>query len=989
MEDGTLLLVRDDALPGGLDEQLEKRHVFLEETTAGELFGALELVGPDLVVYAGKEDAAAVADAAEGQARPIPLVVIADRKEHRALRQVLGARVGALVASDLPAAALAQRLATYLQRAKKGQPLEAAPIASAAPQPAPEKPLPAAASTGKPTLVAHPAPPAPAPAAARPVAAPLAPADKPAAAPLAPGDKPAAAPLAPADKSAPLPAALAAPVSGTAKPAAQPIASAAPTTAAPVTTAAAVEAPPPPEQKDKAPSPSVAARPAVMVRASSMPTAPNSRALRLALIDDDLGRADPIATELRAHGFDVRLVSPEHGQARWPVLRRFAPHGIIVDERSLSKGTRQIVGAFRRDPFLRYVPLVTIGFTRLYRESEHKAHLELLLPHLEPLGKTERSLLGELGRQSGVSVEASALGPARLVELLGELGETCVLTCENRGQRLVWPLARGRAGKAELVGAPGTPGLTVLPEDALKWLLSEEEPVLTVVRRPTIQLTSDVAITEIIERLALALPAPTEFSLMPPAEATSSGALGARADLREIETASSAERPRATLEGLAPPPATAEELVGMAAPSSIRSEVQPLAARAGAALAGDPAAAAVTLMDPPLRESIELGSTELLTTERSAPPFLRPAATAAPGAVPTPPAGEAPRASAAKFAERFGPVWALVRQRFDALGSTLEAVPPLSRLPKGLALPVAAGALLLVLVLALLLITSLGGDDDPAPVSSAAPVVSAAPPPPASSANAPAPPLDRFRVAHDVSLRPCAELTPGVVLGDPAGTAAFNRARKALMAGDVAAAESDLCRSVLAAPTGPAAEALAEFYLGRRAVTLAKLTLEPPLAQSPERRKAVELMADVRAYEGEPEAARKLLLTTLKLAGDETATLRAVSRKVASEAEQAARGGDLPRAERLLRRALLLSPDDASASLALASVYSRSGVPVAAELWAGRVLELSPEHGGALVLLGDLARVRGDFDEARKRYEQVKEGDPARARALEQLRRLP
>lgn len=869
MEEATLLLVRDNPLPGGLDEQLEKRQVFFEETTAGELFGALELVGPDLVVYAGKDDAAAVADAAEGQARPIPLVVIVDRKEQRALRQLLGSRVGAFVASDLPAGALAQRLATYVQRARKGQPLEMAPLASAAPQPATEK--------------------------------------------------------------------------------------AAPEKLAPAATKLAPEKP-------------------VPERAAP---------LRLALIDDDLGRADPIATELRARGFDVRLVSPEHGQARWPVLRRFAPHGIIVDERSLSKGTRQIVGAFRRDPFLRYVPLVAIGFSRLYRESEQEAHVAPLLPHLEPLGKMERTLATELGRASGVAVEASALGPARLVELIGELGETCVLTCENRGQRLVWPLARGRAGKAEIVGAPGTPGLTVLPEDALKWLLTEEEPVLTVARRPMIQLTSDVAIGSLVERLALSLPAPAEFSLVPPAESTTAGAEVPRADSRELETLSAAERPRNTLEGLAPPPATAQELLGLGVPSSVPVRAASAAIRAPEAEPGpQPEAARVpsavaTLIEAAPHASVELASGELVSAERSRPeveppPFVH-------------------RAAAVRVGDGATPVkMASLGERVAALGATLERTPPLSRLPRGTALPavVLAAAVMIVLFAWLVVAASSGGEATPAP--SAAPVASSPAPSAVVSVAAPVPPpLDRFRVARDVALRPCAELTPGVALGDPAGGAAFHRARKALMAGDVVAAEAELCRSVLAAPTGPGAEALAEFYLGRRAVTLAKLTLEPPLAASPERRKAVELMADVRAYEGAPDAARKLLLSTLGLTGDETRVLGAVARKIAGEAEQATRGGDLPRAERLLRRAVLLAPDDVNATLALASVYARSGLPQAAEAWAERVLGLSPGHGGALVILGDLARVRGDFDEARRQYERVPEGDPARARAVEQLRRLP
>ncbi|HSC86246.1 MAG TPA: hypothetical protein VLC09_03210, partial [Polyangiaceae bacterium] len=127
MEEATLLWVKDEVRPVGLDEHLEKRHVFLEETTAAELFTTFQLVGPDLVVYSGKNELAAVVDVAEGQSRPVPVVVVVDRKEHRALRQALGSRVGAFVASDLPALALAQRLTTYVQRAKSGQPLEVAP----------------------------------------------------------------------------------------------------------------------------------------------------------------------------------------------------------------------------------------------------------------------------------------------------------------------------------------------------------------------------------------------------------------------------------------------------------------------------------------------------------------------------------------------------------------------------------------------------------------------------------------------------------------------------------------------------------------------------------------------------------------------------------------------------------------------------------------------------------------------------------------------
>src|SRR5690606_1008497 len=41
-------------------------------------------------------------------------------------------------------------------------------------------------------------------------------------------------------------------------------------------------------------------------------------AVRLVLCDDDVTRADALASELREHGLDVMLLSPEHSQVRWP-----------------------------------------------------------------------------------------------------------------------------------------------------------------------------------------------------------------------------------------------------------------------------------------------------------------------------------------------------------------------------------------------------------------------------------------------------------------------------------------------------------------------------------------------------------------------------------------------------------------------------------------------------------------------------------------------
>ncbi len=677
-------------------------------------------------------------------------------------------------------------------------------------------------------------------------------------------------------------------------------------------------------------------------------------AVRVVICDDDVTRVDAITTELREHGLDVMVLSPHYQKVRWGKLRRYAPHGLLVDERSLSKGSRQIVGAFRRDPFLKYVPLVAIRFDRLYKDEEARVNLTPLFPLLQPLGREELTFLDRLSLSSQLTVDLSQVLPNRLIELLGAYEQTCVLDCTSQGQRLTWPIAVGRAGKAELIEHPGSAGVTLKGEDALRWLLSQDEPQVTVSARPHIQITSAEEIEPLLERLTNSIEPPSEHSIAPPR---------------------GSQRPPAgsfaqTLLGVAPAPgATDTESVGTptipAPPSQTDAGPSPQLSPSRESQAKDAEGSFKSKVSGWGSGIAQATIQNTVAVSQRLISFVRPQTQ-----------------RAVRFVidkKATWPAW----QFWGATG---------------------IGGAVVLLLTGVLLHNCLASSEGSAAVPGEPTEVQGQRAPSEQGQESKQVPSDsrvvneaqeaqlgRWRVAADAQLPDCRDLLGKDVPQEAASRALgyWEAARSKLVQGDVKQAHRLMCRSALIDPSGPAAEGLVSFYLGRRSIDNAEKWVKRVLAGDPDRRSALELLADIQNQKGKPKKSLSTLLGTLKLSEDNTHKRELVARKFRLDANRALRSGDLPRAERLLRRAVLLDPDSPKALQGLAEVLLKGGLAEAAELWARKLLERHPDHPGAHMVLGDIARLAEDYSAARKHYKKVAPGSPGAARAEGHLQDMP
>src|SRR5690606_13026336 len=119
--------------------------------------------------------------------------------------------------------------------------------------------------------------------------------------------------------------------------------------------------------------------------------------VRVALVDVDPTRTDAIAVALRARRAEVHIASLNSDRPRFRLLRKFAPHALLIDEDVLANDGLQFLQTFREDPFLQHTQLLTLRFDRLFRVRSGTASIESVKDLLEPLGRAETALLSQLG----------------------------------------------------------------------------------------------------------------------------------------------------------------------------------------------------------------------------------------------------------------------------------------------------------------------------------------------------------------------------------------------------------------------------------------------------------------------------------------------------------------------------------------------------------------------------------------------------------------
>lgn len=263
--------------------------------------------------------------------------------------------------------------------------------------------------------------------------------------------------------------------------------------------------------------------------------------LRLALVDTDLTRAGAIAEELRGRGVTTQLVAPDLDATRWHLLRRFAPHGLVMDEEAVGVHAKWLE-TIRLDPFLFHVPLVVAPLSRIFRESTGRADTSSLVPLLLSMGTEESALRDPMRASQSFELRLDQIGAVCLLEVLGERVRPTRLEAAAGEMRLEWPFAQGRAGTAALLRNEG-PTETLSSAEALDWLLAHPESRIVVREAPDAQVSAanGVLVEELIhtattQEVIPASPPPRSVrpSRRPPSAENANGAGGKPSPLAEL-----------------------------------------------------------------------------------------------------------------------------------------------------------------------------------------------------------------------------------------------------------------------------------------------------------------------------------------------------------------------------------------------------------------------------------------------------------------------
>ncbi len=687
----------------------------------------------------------------------------------------------------------------------------------------------------------------------------------------------------------------------------------------------------------------VAALPVHMRELLSNP-APDFPPLRLALLDTDLTRADAVTAALRNAGVKIHPVTPDTMQTRWPLLRRFAPQGLIVDEKSMARGASEWVETFRGDLFLRHVPVILVRFSKLYREQDAQVNLAPLFHLIEPLANEEDALLKKLRPGKEVQLALDQIPPLRLVQLLTSEDRNTRLDCTSNAERLVWHLGPGYAGGAKSLLVGSEKVLAKLsPHEALSWLLQREDCTVKVQEHdePLAHASQSEDALRLLHEMTEAFAPPKRHESVRPSSGVYRGA------------PTSSQAP-----SLYPRVSEAPAPVGYDDDALVKKvSVQQIWQERGKQV--------VVFCKKNAVRSRRLAQGTWARYQSSIASTVAPLKSHAPSAVVEILSGVLPIIIVVSLGS-----WALGGKADQLHAPTLEtrgAAPEKTVSPAAETPSKQAGANT----------ASLPNGEQEAPEDKMKP--------PAKNQ------VTLWRVTRDSHLKSCEKMLGEAApkSGSPARAAGYwKSARLLLMKGKSSEAMEMMCLAGLYDPAGPAAEGLAEYYLGERSLKEAERWIKTSLKADSTRRKSQELYGDIESQKGNHTEALRIWLKTMHLDESDQRRRRITARRLSKEARLARKGGDLPRAERKQRRAVALTPKNAVAAADLADILLKRDVPQAAALWAEQALNIDPNYSGAMILAGRIAESLGKRDEARKFYERVPSGDHLHTQAQSRRSRL-
>src|SRR5450432_3558276 len=152
--------------------------------------------------------------------------------------------------------------------------------------------------------------------------------------------------------------------------------------------------------------------------ASDDPERVSVAGVRVALADDDTGRADSVAQELRSRGVQVVVTDLAPTDLRFAKLRQVDPEVLLIGEAQVKGQGYELLRRMRRDTRLRWASLLVVRWEEIWSDALSVPALDRLETALAALSEADRTLhaWAETGERFDARLETT--GPARCLRAL-------------------------------------------------------------------------------------------------------------------------------------------------------------------------------------------------------------------------------------------------------------------------------------------------------------------------------------------------------------------------------------------------------------------------------------------------------------------------------------------------------------------------------------------------------------------------------------------
>ena len=155
------------------------------------------------------------------------------------------------------------------------------------------------------------------------------------------------------------------------------------------------------------------------------------KGVRVALADNDTGRADSVAQELRSRGVSVVVTDLAPTDLRFAKLRQVDPEILLIGEAQVKGEGYELLRRMRRDTRLRWASLLVVRWEEIWSDALSVPALDRLEAALAALSEADRTL--QAWSQTGEPFDArlETTGPARCLRAIAGSSHPIRVTVNN------------------------------------------------------------------------------------------------------------------------------------------------------------------------------------------------------------------------------------------------------------------------------------------------------------------------------------------------------------------------------------------------------------------------------------------------------------------------------------------------------------------------------------------------------------------------------